>query len=121
MRVERRGDVVEVVISDTPVRHVMETCEAIELADMIYEQFGIGGVFGDLNERCPLTGEVCWGRDCAWWVEGHGLPGRCAVAQMAREPVRAPYFDNGPLAQILGGWDGRDYAGDYSESNYETD
>lgn len=47
---------------------------------------------------CPLSmlGGVkspCDGAGCAWWVEGRGLPGRCAIAQMARHHVIADMFD----------------------------
>jgi hypothetical protein len=44
----------------------------------------------DQQERfCPLFGTHCWGAQCQWWVEGHGLLGDCAIAQLARHHVIA--------------------------------
>lgn len=94
MRVERRGDVMEITVDNTPVRHVLEREEALALADMIYNRYGYEELYdapisGDSQRQCPLTSEGCLGPQCAWWVEGDGLLGECAIATLARHQVIA--------------------------------
>jgi hypothetical protein len=44
-------------------------------------------------QYCPLVRENCVGIDCAWWIEGEGVPGRCAITQIARHHVIASQFE----------------------------
>lgn len=107
MRVERRGDVVEIVVSDAPVRHVLEDNDAMELADMIYEQFGLEASSGQLSDEelsfCPLLRGRCQGSDCALWVEGQGIAPGCAIATIARHNVIASHFDMGQVGGVVTG------------------
>jgi hypothetical protein len=39
---------------------------------------------------CPLSNEQpCYRSDCAWWVEGEGLIGRCAISSIAHQRIIA--------------------------------
>jgi hypothetical protein len=63
------------------------------------------------EKMCPLSmldgmgvRYACEGSGCAWWIEGEGLPGRCAVVQIAQHHVIASQFgpDVGNALQQIG-------------------
>jgi hypothetical protein len=64
------------------------------------EQTDKEAVDGAEHLLCPLSNEQpCYRSDCAWWVEGEGLIGRCAVATVAIDHVIAGQI-NGPAVVI---------------------
>jgi hypothetical protein len=90
--VERRDGEIEVSLNGL-VKDVLTPDEALELASALRDACGVAAEDYQEASLCPLTKSRCEGDGCAWWVEGHGLPGRCAVATLARHHVIAGQFE----------------------------